>query len=219
MDIPNFPHAQFDVTKGFGFLAHYYPHDALKDEELSIEQWRFQSYSPEILNYKEGQLHHIAYFKKPFLKLIETALASTKRKNAILVPVPSSIKHDDPSFSQVPRKKGDKRNRDDRNVVFCKGLSLANPNLTLADILVRVKSKPQKATWTASEHAKSLTINQETAPGSGFSGVFILVDDVCTKGGTIYGAKKVLGEAYGASTIVMLTLGLSKDPAQFQPVG
>ena len=55
LKIDNFPHAQYDPSTKLGFLAYYYPSTAVRDRVLSEEDWRYGSYSPEILNYKEGR--------------------------------------------------------------------------------------------------------------------------------------------------------------------
>ncbi len=91
LNIDGFPHAQFDLASKTGFLAYYYPSTAVKDGVLSEDEWRHGSYSPEILNYKEGRDEDIKRFVEPFLKLIRHSLAEVKVSSACLVPVPSSI--------------------------------------------------------------------------------------------------------------------------------
>lgn len=221
LSIPDFPHAHFDSKNLFGYLVFYYPYDAIKKEGgLTEEQWRNESYSPEILNYKVGYPHYIRFFKKPFLDLVQYALRSTSETKAYLVPVPSSIAAKDPNFKNTPRKKGEKRNRDDRNTVFCKELAQGKTNLKVADVLQRAKTKSEKATWTPEQHAESFTVNLKSGfPKPNFSGAIILVDDVSTEGGTIQGAKKMIQRSFPQSKVMMLALGLSTAPKNFQPVG
>lgn len=212
LNIPNFPHAHYDPETRTGYLCLYYPSNSI-DKSL----WRYESYSAEILNYKEGQEAHIQFFVDPFLQLIEYALAVEWATRATLVPAPSSTKFDAPEFSRVPMQKSsaNKRNRDDRNLVFCNQLSLKNNNLQTLEIIRRSKGKPRKAAWNAATHAASVQvkpgqarINKDTPT--------IVVDDVITNGGTMDGMRIVIQKAYPETTIIRLALAKTAAPADFQ---
>jgi hypothetical protein len=96
--IDRFPHAHYDSQNRLGYLALYYPLSAVRDGVLSEENWRQESYSPEILNYKVGRDHDIRWFAEPFLNLIHHAVSSITVEATYLVPVPSSIAWNDPKF-------------------------------------------------------------------------------------------------------------------------
>jgi hypothetical protein len=146
LKIDGFPHAQYDPATKFGFLAYYYPFTAVRDGVLSGEDWRERSYSPEILNYKEGRDEDIKRFVDPFLKLIRHAVTESRANATFLVPVPSSMAAADPLFSTVPKEKyvQHSRNRDNRNSVFCNMLAINDGTLKVADSLVRITTKPER---------------------------------------------------------------------------
>lgn len=219
LKIDNFPHAFYDSKNRHGFLAYYYPSSAVRDGVLSEENWRHESYSPEILNYKEGHDHDIRRFVEPFLNLIRFSIAAEKVDTAYLVPVPSSIAANDPKFSSQPRKKGlpNSRNRDNRNSVFCSFLSSADGKLRLADILVRKSSKPEKANWTAAQQAGSMELQGLGTLPQGQTAI-ILVDDVTTGGDTLTGARMVLEKAYPQAIVITLAIGCTKAPQHLLPL-
>lgn len=219
LKIEGFPHAQYDPATKSGFLAYYYPSTAVRDGVLSENDWRHGSYSPEILNYKEGRDEDIKRFVDPFLKLIRHAVAESKANAAFLVPVPSSMAAADSLFSTVPRKKGvqGSRNRDNRNSVFCSMLAIADGTLKVADSLVRMATKPEKATWSADQHAKSIELRAVSALPSGRIAL-ITVDDVKTDGGTLQGARMILEKAYPQAVVIGLSIGCTRAPQQFVPL-
>jgi hypothetical protein len=215
LKINHFPHAHYDPKEHSGYLAYYYPYESVKDKTLEVDLWRNQSYSPNILNFKEGEQGSVEYFKNPFLELISHALSTLDQKETYLVPVPSSIAWNDPAYSRKPRAKGDKRNRDDRNIIFCNCISSANTLLKVADILVRTTGKTEKMTWNANQHAQSLALSG-TLLSKEFDGVLVLVDDVVTNGGTMSGAKIVLQKEFPKAMIVCLSIGSSRSPQDFE---
>lgn len=192
--VNRFPHASYDPQRQTGFLVYYYPYDAVNSGAFDIKQWRHETFSPEVLDYKEGRPEHIEYFVALFIELINHALRESKKNNAFLVPVPSSINHDNPLYSTILRKKGmrDSRNRDDRNIVFCHKLGEHDTRLQVADILYRVTAKPEKADWTPEQHKRSLDLKTILDRDANAAATFILVDDVMTHGGTMQGAKGIL---------------------------
>jgi hypothetical protein len=147
LKIEDYPNAFYDRESKFGYLVHYYPYprNVPGEEAITPEEWRRNSYSPEILNYKEGREEHLRWFVRPFLQLVEYAMSFEKFTEIVLIPVPSSIAFDNPKFSRSPRKKGgsDSRNRDNRNFIFTSFLSMESHRYTLrvADILKRVVDK------------------------------------------------------------------------------
>lgn len=219
--IPEFPNAEYEASERRGFLCFYYPSGAVKGKALDPEIWRGKSYSPEILDYKEGKAYAFEFFAPPFLNLLDFVLKTEKSQQASLIPVPSSIQWDDSRFSRKPRAKTDPspRNRDDRNSVFCNLLSSRNSRLKTLDILLRQSGKQEKETWTADRHAKSLSVQVQAAPKfNPKTQLFVLVDDVSTKGGTLEGAKKAILTQFPNTTVVSLSLAQSKDPSSFQPL-
>ena len=221
LKIDRFPHAVYDQDNRLGYLLDYYPYDSTRGGTLSPHQWRYESWSSQVLDYKEGGKPAIEFFVKPILSLIHYSLNSLFYDSAYLIPVPSSLAHDDPAYSTVPYQRGskDRKNRDDRNTVFCNLIAAEDTKFRVADILSREESKPEKETWSAKRHAKSMAIRgYGIAAVQDFSGAFILIDDIITHGGTIQGARKVLEDHFSKATVVSLALGHSKDPTQFNPL-
>ena len=219
LKIDNFPHAFYDPGTRHGYLAYYFPSSAVRDGILSEENWRHESYSPEILNYKEGRDYDIRRFVDPFLKLVRHSLVAENVETAYLVPVPSSIAANDPKFSSQPRKKGlpDSRNRDNRNSVFCSFLSSIDGKLRLADVLVRKISKPEKGNWTAAQQVGSMEL-QGLGTLPQVKTAVVLVDDVTTGGDTLTGARLILEKAYPRAIVITLAIGCTKAPQQFLPL-
>jgi len=192
---------------------------AVRDGLLSEENWRQESYSPEILNYKVGRDHDIRWFAEPFLNLIHHEISSIAVESTYLVPVPSSIAWNDPKFSSQPRPKGiaGSRNRDNRNTVFCGFLSNMDGRLHVANILVRKTSKPEKATLTAAQHAASMELRGLSNLSQNKTAI-ILIDDVTTDGGTLQGARMIVEKAYPQAVVIGLAIGCTKHPQQFVPL-
>ena len=116
LKIKNFPHAQLDQNTFRGFLCHYYVVGS-----IDINLWR-ASYSPEILNFKEGGNNSIEFFVPPFAELIKFVMNQTNLNSGILIPVPSSTSKNDSFFSAVPYDKikmSKRKNRDNRSEIFC----------------------------------------------------------------------------------------------------
>ena len=123
MNLPilGFPHACFDEQTRRGFLAFYYPYNAVRDGNLSLDHWRNESFSGEILNFKEGRDEHISVFTEPFDTMIGMVLDQLRMNAATLVPLPSSRAKSDAAYSRVPKDKTRRGspNRDDRVELFC----------------------------------------------------------------------------------------------------
>ena len=125
LNIQRYPHADYNSEEMTGYLAYYYPY-------VTHPLWRDESYSPEILDFKEGKEEDIKFCLKPFCALIQYALSSLNEQEAVLIPVPSSIAWNDPDFTREPLEKGqsrNRRNRDNRNNIFCSFIHIENNNL------------------------------------------------------------------------------------------
>ncbi len=218
IEIPKYPHANYDSKEMFGYLAYYYPHNKVSNDQMDL--WRYQSYSPDILNFKEGAEEHIKFFVRPFCILIQHVLSFLKKREAFLVPTPSSIAGNDPNFKTTPRKKGDVRNRDNRNIIFCSLINIEDNNLKVSDILFRSKGKVEKIQWKKEEHKESLQIrhNQGLTTNHQFSGEMILIDDVVTSGNTMLGAKLRLEEIYPYAKIIRLSISKTKELSGMSPI-
>jgi predicted amidophosphoribosyltransferase len=141
-----------------------------------------------------------------------------EKSKARIIPVPSSIAHDSPNFKTTPRQKGEKRNRDDRNLAFCNLLATHDTRIEVRNFLFRTTSKTEKETWTADQHAASLVFASDITPKRDFKGLMILIDDVITDGGTMEGAKIILAEQYPEAVIIKLAIGFSRSPHDFTPL-
>jgi len=218
LEIPNFPHASYDSKNHFGFLSYYYPHDAVKEGALSPDAWRHQSFSPDILNFKEDKNNGITFFVRPCLELVRYVLSEEGVTSAILIPIPSSMPESDKRYSRVPRIKGvTSRNRDDRNIVFCNLLSASDSTLQTVSMLTRVIYKPEKSDITVAEHAQTLRVSGAVTFSS--PQVAILIDDVCTNGHTIGACRQVLfASGLQFKSIIALTIGKTDHPENFKPL-
>lgn len=215
--IDRFSQASFSNASKTAYLCNYYPYSAVKENRLSMEQWKDQSYSPEILDYKKGQEYDLRFFLAPAHEMIKFVMSQYGVNKSYIVPVPSSIAQDSPDFKSTPRLKGESRNRDNRNIVFCNLIGIQDTNIGVRDYLFRVTSKSAKETWSDEQHAASLGIIHDKVNET-FSGLFFLLDDVINDGGTIGGAAMVLQEKFPNATIVKFALGISQHPGSFQPL-
>lgn len=209
--IAKYPHAEYNDEELNGSLCDYYGW-------LSIEQnlWRNQTYSPEVLNYKDGEEAAIKYFVPGYLKLIEHVLAEHEANYAYVVPVPASVPASSADFTTKP-KSVTGRNRDNRNQVFCKLLHDGHDKVILTDVLMRTDPKPKKARWSPEQHADSMVIKGK-AESFDEDDLLILVDDVSTQGGTINGAKLLLSNKYDADRIITLPISQTRFSAVFRPL-
>jgi hypothetical protein len=217
INIAGYPHAAFYEQNKVGYLAFYYSHGAVKEGTLDENSWRYGSYSSKILDFKEGHDKDIQFFVPPFCDLLRQ-VESGRFNHVYLIPVPTSIRWNDPRFTHFPRKGPSGRNRDDRNIIFCKKISIEDSRYEAADLLRRKKSKPPKGKWKKEDQKGSLEFKPgglqiQDAPDN----LLVLVDDVYTSGGTIAGARLLLEEKYPKSEVIALTIGRSRSPEEFEP--
>lgn len=191
--IENYPDACFNKEKEYGFLCLH---------------WNNRG---SILDYKAGSDEVIDRFVTPFLKLIDYTMKYTLKEkcfeNAYLIPVPSSKRFDDSSFNTEPSTNPYKsaKNRDNRNTIFCQKLSEQNSNLSCMDILKRIKGKEARKSKDAEWHKKSFEqLNSNIGLEKEF--LFIVVDDVRTKGNTTEGVRQFLKQHFKEATIVVLCI-------------
>lgn len=220
IQIQGFPHAQYDQKERFGFLAYYYPPDSYKNGPLTYFQWKRQSFSSEILNFKVGHIVDIQFFVQPFKDVINQILQLNGWTGAILIPCPSSVAKDDPNYKTHPGDKwaSPQVNRDDRNIIFCKQICQNQSNIKFIDLIFRVKTKRPKNRWSATEHRKSIQLNQSLENRITQTHPFILFDDVSTSGGTMEGCEMLLMETFQNTQLIKLVLGKTMHPDQFYSI-
>lgn len=197
-----------------GWLCPYWRYEDVKNGFVDKNKWRNTTYSPKILNFKEGKERDIKYFVGPVLKLISNILEIEKFNGAVLIPIPSSKTKTSPDYwdKPSPRWPSKRKNRDDRNTIFCQMLSKENNNLVSRELITRIKEKEEKDRWTAQEHANSMKVNQDLiAQDNNFP--HILIDDVRTTGTTLDGAKILLGDFIPNVLIFQLTIGRWESPS------
>lgn len=215
--IDRYPHAFYDDNAGMGYLVYYYPYEAVKEKIIDKADWKDNSYSPEVLNYKEGKPKDIQFFAEPFAELIQHALKKKKLSAVYLVPVPSSTAFNSKNFSTEPRSNASPRNRDNRNVLFCREVAKFDDRFVVADVLRRIKGKNPKEKWTATEHSDSIELVDDGIVND-FIPAFILVDDVCTTGSALKGCKAVLENGYIYDSVTMLAISRTMKPQDFEPL-
>ncbi|MBM4253829.1 MAG: phosphoribosyltransferase [Deltaproteobacteria bacterium] len=223
LNIEQYPHASYDPRTRIGYLALYfsYPGPQSPEPTISMANWRKNSHSSAILNFKEGKKQHIEQFIAPFYQLIYQVMSLEKASEAYLVPMPSSRSPNSPDYCDQPRisKPNEARNRDNRNHVFCQFLRKKDEHqrLHIADIISRQFDKPEKARWSVMEHAQSLQLRRFDNL-CGPSSVFILIDDVVTTGNTFGGARHLLNQRYPNVPVICLALGKTTTPHEFKPL-
>lgn len=222
MNLPilGFPHAYFDDQTMRGFLAHYYPYDAVRAGTLAPDRWRNESYSGEILDFKEGRDQHISVFTEPFDMMIGLVLDHLRMSSATLVPLPSSRAKSDAAYSRIPRDKTrpGSPNRDDRVEVFCQKLATRRSGLSWRELIVRVQSKPEKADWATAQMLQTLDLGSAVQRLNFNTELFLLVDDVATTYTTANAAIERLRSVFPHSLMAVLTIGRSASPTDFQSI-
>ncbi|MEY3901436.1 MAG: hypothetical protein RL189_742 [Pseudomonadota bacterium] len=220
LQIEDFPEAVFDPQTMTGYLCSYYLHKTMDDD-----QWR-STYSPQILDFKEGSDSAIGYFVKPFIELIKQALLIIGRARAVLIPVPSSIAKSDPNFSSVPYNKAKmpkRKNRDNRCQLFVEKIVLsyaAANSISSSELVVRTKTKAEKRNRSAKEQLDTLALVSDEVEKIDTQNdiVFILIDDVQTSGGTLKAVEELLRKEFLNSTILSLSIAKSMEVSQYKPL-
>lgn len=209
--IQNFK-AEYDESKKIGWLCRYYPYDAVKDKNMSEDDWRFGTYSPEILDYKTGWEQKIHFFVSPVQCLIECIAAREKVQDSfLLVPIPTSLPKNHPAYKTTPRAKGESQNRDDRNEIFCKMLVNGQAGWSTFPIISRIKEKAPKEQWSIDQQAESFGIDTDFGPLLSKTPVF-LVDDVTTRHATFFGAKKIIEKIAPRCRVFCVAIGRTTAP-------
>lgn len=195
----------YDEEKKVGWLFTYTPYSYVRDKTMPSSQWNSTN-SPLILRYKEGKIVDIRKLATPMLELINTVLEVEGYERAFLVPVPTSIPKGSSKYSTKPSPQGGTRkNRDNRNILFCEYLAEKDPRLQAKEILERANEKQEKDKWSAEEHARSLELNGDLLP-SEVDIPYILIDDLRTDGGTLEGCKRVLSDHVDPALIIQLSV-------------
>jgi hypothetical protein len=211
LNIDRFPHLHCDPQLRLGWLCEYYKFGTLADE-----LWREQTYTPELLNYKEGKLKGINLFVPPYLELLQHVMSTHNANYACLFPIPPSVPNHSRQYTITPRSKTG-RNRDNRNNIFCQTLTSQNESLLLFDALTRTQKKPPKKHWTANQHRKSTAFDEDITDLTP-DAIFVLVDDVYTKGGTLQGAALLLSEKFPQQQIICLPIARTYPADEFVPL-
>jgi hypothetical protein len=220
LNIDGFPEAIFDPQSRTGYLCSYYLHKTMDND-----QWR-STYSPEILNFKEGSDAAINYFVRPFVELINQVLVMHGHRRAILIPVPSSIAKSDPSFSSVPYNKAKmptRKNRDDRCQLFVEKIvrSFGVENyVTSTELVVRRKTKAEKRNRSVKEQLDTLelVVDEVEKIDDQSDILFILIDDVQTSGGTFKAVEELLCKQFVNAKVLSLSIAKSMDASQYKPL-
>jgi predicted amidophosphoribosyltransferase len=218
LQIDGFPHAQFDSHRGRGYLCQYF-----KIKSISEELWR-STYSPDILDFKEGKETTIDQFAQPFVQLIEYTLKAYRASTAILVPVPSSMSRSDPGYSGVPfdkTKTPKRKNRDDRCELFCNRIAKkCNSTLLSLSLIRRTRSKAEKSNRTKSSQMKTLECDLSLLEQvkNCQSELIILIDDIETTGSTFSACHELLRKQFPNSKIACLAIAKTTDSKDFQPL-
>jgi len=203
----------YDEKRKVGYLCDYILHGLVKDGYLSDFDWRSNSYSPEILDYKLGNDSDIKKFLLPFSELLEKILNSIEinKRRILLVPVPPSRSEDDQEYTTTPGKRGGK-NRDDRNIIFCgfleRFLKDKYPSIHAFNSLKRIKSiKKKDKKMSPAMHKKTMGIIMPNSEKIHNDDIIILVDDVFTYGNTFSGARLVMKEKFPNAEFICAAIG------------
>lgn len=203
--------SEYDPIEKFGYLCPYWPHEDVKKGLVDKKKWRDTTYSPEILNYKEGREKDLIYFVPHVLKLINKILKIEGANKATLIPVPTSNPKLSPKYWDQPSPRFRRKNRDNRNIIFCRMLVQNASHLETREIVERIKEKTEKEVWNTEQHADSMQINH-TLINAESNDPYILIDDVITTGGTMDGIKSLLKDKVNENLIIQVTIGKTEHP-------
>ncbi len=212
--IDRFPHAAYSLETRLGSLCLYY---ALY--EPTKPQWKNESYSPEILNYKVGLKTSIEYFLRGYTALLDHVRTTHEASYLYVIPVPASTPETNAAYTTKAQPEAKpRRNRDNRNHIFCELIHEKYEHGINSDLLERSKPKVEKDRLTPEQNAATMRIRKVKDIQFGKNDLLVLVDDVTTTGGTIEGAKLLLSSAYPADRIIMLPIATNGDPYNFQSI-
>lgn len=214
LNIKRFPHASYNSKTRIGWLCEYYGL-----YQPTSAQWRNQSYSPEILNYKVGAADSLKFFLREYIQLLEHVRIAHDADYLYVVPIPASTPEADSGYTTTPQPRAKpQRNRDNRNTVFCGLIHDGYEFGIKADLLARTKPKVAKDRLTPQEHADTMAIKKQKDMRFDDGDLIVLVDDVTTTGGTIEGAKLLLSSVYPEEQIIMLPLATNVNPLFFRSI-
>ena len=196
---------QYDPKTKIGTITDYFVYSTAKEKGLK-EEWRNNTYSPEILNYKQARQNAFDLFLPKFLELLLKVRKAEDIKVLYLIPVPCS--------NDLNYKGGDDP---DHNLKFCEILTdaLRKQDIPALGIsaLHRVHLKRKLANITPKEHAKTFQVGgriidtriKRYSPES-----FILVDDIRTSGNTLEGSSLALKKKYRYISVIKLAVAQTK---------
>ncbi|OQA61467.1 MAG: hypothetical protein BWY41_00147 [Candidatus Atribacteria bacterium ADurb.Bin276] len=194
--------SKYNPDEKLGWLSDYYAYS----KKLEMNFWRYNTYSSAILDYKAGKDHHLDFFVSPFISLIEEIIRIENIGKIILVPLPSSKPKFNKDYRITPNEDNDpKKNRDDRNLVFCEKVSKVREDWQSIELIERIKLKDSKNQRSIEQQLSTLSINSIEHITQNTT--IILMDDVYTSGGTMKASKMLIKKSLGDIKMIGVVLG------------
>ncbi|EMS84090.1 hypothetical protein [Leptospira noguchii] len=205
----------YDKNLKYGYLARYFtPVTKSKQNPfMTVEEYRKQTYSPDILNYKEGTSKAIGFFVFGMKKFLDNILELHNETNAILIPVPSSKAKNDPFYNNQPKGVKFDRNRDDRNIIFVNRICKLDSKYKCVDAIYRVTSKKEKERIAVENYISDLEIRYvEKLDGK----CIILIDDIKTNGITFEACSRLIENHISPGLLITIAIGQTRSHESFK---
>ncbi|EMM94311.1 hypothetical protein LEP1GSC158_0652 [Leptospira interrogans serovar Zanoni str. LT2156] len=211
----------YDKNLKYGYLARYFTPvtQSKQNPFMTVEEYRNLTYSPNILNYKEGTSNAIDFFIFGMKKFLDHILELHNEQNAILIPVPSSKAKNDPFYNNQPKNKNldapplRKRNRDNRNIIFVNRICESDNKYKCVEGIHRISSKKEKERIPIEDYISDLEIRHtEELNGK----CVILIDDIKTHGTTFEACSKLVDSHATPSLLITIAIGQTRSHESFK---
>ncbi|MDI7202044.1 phosphoribosyltransferase [Leptospira santarosai] len=205
----------YDRNLKYGYLARYFTPvtQSKQNSFMTVDEYRKLTYSPNILDFKEGRHKAIDFFVFGMRKFLDNILELHNESNAILIPVPSSKAKNDPIYNDQPKGVKFNRNRDDRNIIFVNRICKSDSKYKCVEAIYRVSSKKEKERIAVDEYVKDLEVHHvEEMIGR----CVILIDDVRTNGTTFNACTRLLKDHASPSQIIAVAMGETRPHNDFK---
>jgi len=210
-EYPNY-NIRYDDKEKIGWLCDYYPWGSLEQAD-----WRHKTYSPEILNYKEGHDKDIKFFIPQMTFLIESIVINERISDSpVLIPAPTSTPKSDPDYKTTARIKGENHNRDNRNELFCKRIVSGKEGWFSFSLLSRIAKKTPKEIWNETQQFESMQLDDKYNSILKSGSPIFLVDDVTTHYSTFKGSIKHIRSVAPSAPVFCVAIGHTRSPDFFK---
>ncbi|WP_078123980.1 phosphoribosyltransferase [Leptospira alexanderi] len=205
----------YDKNIKYGYLSRYFTPvtQSKQNPFMTVEEYRNLTYSPNILNYKEGTSKAIDVFVKGMKKFLDKILETHDEGSAILIPIPSSKAKNDPLYNSQPKGVKFNRNRDNRNIIFVNRICDLDSKYKCVEGISRVASKKEKEKISVYEYMDSLEVNHVEKLQDE---CVILIDDIKTNGTTFEACASLIKKAASPKIVITVAIGQTRTHESFK---